>query len=182
MVEVILSAIRPVQLLAGKVLGIGLLGIGCRSPLIAGVGVGGGAPRSARSTCPQSTAEAVVLVIVYFLLGYLLYACAFAVSGAIVSRQEDVQSSSAPLSILLVAGYLVSIYGDRHARLDRSPSCSTFVPPLAPMVVPARAAQDALPLSELLLSIALMVAATAAPAVDGGADLRPRRSCGWARR
>ncbi|MET0731319.1 MAG: ABC transporter permease [Solirubrobacterales bacterium] len=156
-VEVILSAIRPVQLLAGKILGIGLLGIG-QVTLIAGVGVGV-ALAIGEIDLPASTAEAVVLVIVYFLLGYLMYAAAFAVSGAIVSRQEDVQSSSAPLSILLVAGYLVSI-----STIDKPDSAlavfSTFFPPLAPMVVPGRAAQDALPLWELLLSIALMVAAT----------------------
>ena len=48
-------------------------------------------------------------MLVYFLLGYLLYAAAFAVAGAMVSRQEDVQSAAAPLSIVLVAAYLVGI-------------------------------------------------------------------------
>jgi ABC-2 type transport system permease protein len=108
---------------------------------------------------PESTGEAIALVIVYFVLGYLLYAAAFAVSGAIVSRQEDVQSSSAPLSILLIAGYLVAI-----STIDSPESTiavvSTFVPPLAPMVVPGRAAQDALPLWELVVSIGLMIVAT----------------------
>ncbi len=157
-VEVVLAAIRPVQLLAGKILGIGLLGIG-QVALIAGVGVGV-ALAIGSLDLPATTAEAVVLVVLYFLLGYLLYAAAFAVSGAIVSRQEDVQSSSAPLSILLVAGYLVAI-----STIDSPDSTiavvSTFVPPLAPMVVPGRAAQDALPLWELAVSILLMVLATA---------------------
>jgi ABC-2 type transport system permease protein len=157
-VEVILAAIRPVQLLAGKVVGIGLLGI-CQITLIAGVGVGV-ALAVGSIDLPSSTAEAVVLVIVYFVLGYLLYAAAFAVAGAIVSTQEDVQSSSAPLSILLIAGYLVAI-----STIDSPDSTlavvATFVPPLAPMVVPGRAAQDALPLWELGVSIVLMVAATA---------------------
>ena len=157
-VEVVLAAIRPVQLLAGKILGIGLLGIG-QVALIAGVGVGV-ALAIGSLDLPATTAEAVLLVILYFLLGYLLYAAAFAVSGAIVSRQEDVQSSSAPLSILLVAGYLVAI-----STIDSPDSTiavvSTFVPPLAPMVVPGRAAQDALPLWELAVSIVLMVLATA---------------------
>ncbi len=155
-VEVVLSAIRPVQLLTGKVLGIGLLGL---LQVLAVTGVGLVIAIAIGSIdLPSSTAETAILVGVYFVLGYLVYACAFAVAGSIVSRQEDLQSSSAPLSILLVGGYLAGI-----ATLD-APDGSlaticTFLPPVAPMVVPGRAAQDALPAWELVVSIALMLAA-----------------------
>ncbi|MQA74766.1 MAG: ABC transporter permease subunit [Solirubrobacterales bacterium] len=156
-VEVILAAIRPVQLLTGKVLGIGLLGL-CQVTLIAVAGIAT-ALITGSVDLPDSTAGAAVLVVVYFLLGYLMYAAAFAVSGAIVSRQEDVQSASAPLTILLIAGYLVAI-----STIDSPDSTiaeiSTFFPPLAPMVVPGRAAQGALPAWELAVSIVLMLAAT----------------------
>ena len=158
-VEVILAAIRPVQLLAGKVLGIGLIGI-LQVTLIAGVGLGA-ALATNTIDLPSSTPEAAILVVVYFVFGYLLYASAFAVAGSIVSRQEDVQSSSAPLTIMLVAGYLVSI-----STIDSPDSglatFATFFPPLAPMVVPGRAAQDALPAWQLAISLILMVLATAA--------------------
>ena len=158
-VEVILSAIRPFQLLAGKVLGIGLLGL-LQVAVIAGVGVAVSLLNGAVEL-PQSTASTVALVAVYFILGYLLYACAFAAAGAIVSRQEDVNTATAPLSLLLVAGYLASFTAigtpDSTAAV-----VLTFVPPIAPMVVPARAAQDALPAAELIGSLALMVVAIAA--------------------
>lgn len=87
------------------------------------------------------------------------YACAFAVSGAIVSRQEDVQSSSAPLSILLIAAYFaaISVVGSPDSVLAQ---VCTFLPPVAPMVVPARAAQDALAGWELAVSLLLMAAMT----------------------
>lgn len=155
-VEVILSAIRPFHLLAGKVIGIGLLGIG-QVILIAGIGIGA-AFATGSIDLPSSTAETGVLVVVYFLLGYLLYAAAFAVSGAIVSRQEDVQNASAPLSIILVAGYLAGISVIESPDSTLAVIC-TLLPPVAPMVVPGRAAQDALPAGELVLSLVLMVVA-----------------------
>ncbi len=158
-VEVILSTIRPVHLLAGKVLGIGLLGLG-QLLVIVGAAVAAAVPTGALEL-PESTASTAVLVGVYFVLGYLVYACMYAISGAIVSSQEDVNSSSAPLTIVLIAGYLVSV-----SVADRPDSTlavvASFVPPLAPMIVPSRAAQDALPAGELALSLALMVLAAAA--------------------
>ena len=153
-VEVILSAIRPIQLLAGKVFGIGLLGIG-QVMLIAGVGIAA-ALATGSIEMPDSTAGTAVLVVVYFLLGYLMYAAAFAVTGAMVSRQEDVQSASAPLVILLIAGYLASISAIDDPSGTLAVVC-TFLPPVAPMVVPGRAAQDALPGWELAVSLIAMV-------------------------
>lgn len=157
-VEVILAAIRPIQLLTGKVIGIGLLGIGqILAIAVAGVGA---ALVAGSIELPDSTAGVVALVVIYFLLGYLLYAAAFAVSGAIVSRQEDVQSAAAPISIVLVAGYLLSISAIETPESTLAVVAS-LIPLTAPMIVPGRAAQDALPFGELVLSLVLMVLAAA---------------------
>ena len=156
-VELILSTIRPSQLLAGKVIGIGLLGL-LQLLVTAGVGVGA-ALASGQVDLPSSTPQTVALVLVYFILGYALYACAFAVAGAIVSRQEDVGSVTTPLTIVLVAGYLASfsITDDPSGTLA---TVCTFLPPIAPLVVPARAAVGGLPVGELIVSVVLMVAFT----------------------
>lgn len=157
-VEVILSAIKPVHLLAGKVAGIGLLSL-VQLLAIGLAGLAAAIPVGSLDI-PASTASTVILIAVYFILGYALYACAFAVTGSLVSRQEDVQSSSGPLTLVLIIAYLVAI-----SAADSPDSTlavvATFVPPLAPMIVPARAAQDALPLGELVISIALMLLAVA---------------------
>jgi ABC-2 type transport system permease protein len=156
-VEVILSAIRPVQLLAGKVIGIGLLGAG-QVLLIIVVGVAS-ALAIGTVDLPESTGETAALVAVCFVLGFALYACAFGVAGAIVSRQEDLQSTSAPLQLVLLAGYLV---GQSAAWSPESAvvTVAVFVPPLAPMVLPALGAQGELAAWELAVSIALMVGAS----------------------
>lgn len=103
----------------------------------------------------------VLLGLLFFVLGYALYACAFALAGAIVSRQEDVQSTTSPLLIALIAGYLGSLAVAEEPDGGLAVA-ATLLPPFAPLVVPVRAARDALPLWELLASTALMLVAIAA--------------------
>lgn len=155
-VEVILSAIRPVQLLAGKVLGVGLLGL-LQIGTIAAVGLAIALPSGAISL-PSSTAATIALVFVYFVLGYLFYGCAFAGTASLVSRQEDIQSTTAPLLVIAIASYIAT--NTALASPDGGlATIGTFLPPMAPMVVPGRAAQGALPAWELALSLLLMLAA-----------------------
>ncbi len=154
-VEVILSAIRPLELLGGKVLGVGLLGL-LQLALIAGAGLLIALP-SGTISLPESTPETLVLVLVYFILGYLFYGCLFAASASLVSRQEDAQSTTSPILILAIAGYIASTatLGNPSGALAQ---LGTYLPPLAPMVVPGRAAQGALPAWELALSLLIMIA------------------------
>jgi ABC-2 type transport system permease protein len=158
-VEVILSAIRPVQLLAGKLIGVGLLGL-LQIATIAAVGLAIAIPGGAISL-PHSTVETVALVLVYFVLGYVFYGGAFAAAASLVSRQEDTQSTTAPIMVILIGSYVAT-----NAALG-NPSgglavVGTFLPPMAPLVVPGRAAQGALPAGELAISLALMLASIVA--------------------
>jgi ABC-2 type transport system permease protein len=155
-IEVILSAVRPVSVLAGKVIGIGVMGL-LQLFVIGGTGIVA-ALITGQADLPSTTAKAAVAVAVFFLLGYALYSCAFAAAGAIVSRQEDIQSTTSPLLAVLVGGYLASI-----SALDKPTSTLaevlTYVPPVAPMIVPGRVAQDAISPGAFLLSVALMLIA-----------------------
>jgi len=157
--ELVLSAIRPVELLTGKVVGIGLLGL-VQLVAVSGIGLAA-ALGTGLVDLPATAASTAVLVVLFFVLGYAFYACAFAVAGAIVSRQEDVQSTTSPMLIALVSGYLAAISVIDKPESTLATVC-TFLPPVAPMIVPARAAQDALPAWELALSVVLMLAGTAA--------------------
>jgi ABC-2 type transport system permease protein len=157
-VEVILSAIRPVQLLAGKLIGVGILGL-LQIATIAAVGLAIAVPGGAISL-PHSTPETVALVLVYFVLGYVFYGGAFAAAASLVSRQEDAQSTTGPIMVILIGSYVAT-----NAALS-NPSgglavVGTFLPPMAPLVVPGRAAQGALPAGELIISLALMLASIA---------------------
>jgi len=155
-VEVILSAIRPVQLLAGKLIGVGVLGL-IQIAAIAAVGLAIAVPAGTISL-PSSTFETVVLVLLYFVLGYVFYGGLFAASASLVSRQEDTQSTTGPILIVLIASYLATnaALGNPSGGLA---TIGTFLPPMAPMVVPGRAAQGELPAGELVASLLLMLAA-----------------------
>lgn len=153
-IELLLSSIKARELLAGKVLGIGVVGV-LQIVLVGGVGLAV-ALGSGELDLPSSTATTAVLVAVYFVLGYLFYACAFAVAGSLVSRQEDAQSTTTPMMLLLVGSYIASFSVIESPRGTLA-TVLTLLPPFAPMTVPARAAQDALPAWELALSLVLMV-------------------------
>jgi ABC-2 type transport system permease protein len=154
--EVILSAVRPPALLAGKVIGIGLLGLGqlaavALTATIAAIAVG--------RHLPPSTPEAVGVIVLWFLLGYAFYCSAFAAAGAASSRQEEAPTVAGPLTVLILLGYLVSlsVLSNPDGALAR---ITPFVPPLAPLVMPVRILLGHTQLWELPASVAVMLAAT----------------------
>lgn len=136
-VEVLLSTLRPWQIFAGKLVGIGLLGMG---QMIVLIGVAAVALTVNGSLdVPTLPLDSVVALIGWFILGFLLYATLFGAAGSLVSRMEDAQNAAAPLSILAVVGYLFSFI----SLNDPSGTVSvigTFIPFTAPYVAPIRLA------------------------------------------
>ena len=106
-VEVLLATVRPIQLLGGKVLGIGLVALG-QATLIVGfaliVGRGGGLRPAAR----HGPAGAGVPVL-WLVLGYAFYCWVYAAAGSTAERQDQVQTLALPLSIPILVGYIFSI-------------------------------------------------------------------------
>ena len=101
-VELILSTVRPRHLLAGKVIGIGLLGL-AQLALVAGLAatlLAAGA-----FDAPAALGGSVALVVPWFALGFALYAVAFAAAGALASRQQDASTAGQPVTLTLVAAY-----------------------------------------------------------------------------
>ncbi len=158
-IEVLLSTICPSQLLRGKILGIGVLGL-CQLMLIAAVGL-----VTARATgllrFPSGAAAAVGAVLLWFVLGYFFYATLFAVAGAIVPRQEDLQASMTPLTVLVVASFFVGISAVRDPSTGLA-AVASVMPFSAPLVMPSRMLLGQLGLWQGLLSAGVTLAATAA--------------------
>jgi ABC-2 type transport system permease protein len=93
-VEILLSTARAGDLLAGKIIGIGLLGFAQLT--VTAIVVLGLALVTGVIDLPAGTLTAVLGVLFWFLIGYSLYSCVFAVSGALVSRMEELQNTTAP--------------------------------------------------------------------------------------
>lgn len=157
-VELLLATLKPWQLLAGKILGIGALGL-VQLLGMAALGVGAAAASGAVDL-PDSTGTAVLAVLPWFVLGYALYATLFALLAATVARQEDLQSATTPLNMLLMAAFFASFaaQSDPEGGVAR---VASLLPPSAPLVMPSRIVQDAAAGWEIALSAGLTVAAIA---------------------
>ena len=154
-VEVLLAAVRPVQLLAGKIFGIGLVGL-FQLAIIGVIGLAL-ATASGAITLPPDAAPTIGSVLLWFLLGYAFYSSLFAVAGAIVSRQEELQNTATPLNLLMVASFFVAFSTSVSGADSTLAKVSTFLPPVAPLVMPMRiAGGDAAPW-EIALSLAIML-------------------------
>lgn len=156
-VEVLMSALRPHQLMAGKVIGIGLLGIGQLLLIVITAAVAALAVDLV--DIPDVSAGLIGSLLMWFVLGFSFFSVAYAAAGALVSRLEEAQSVATPLTLVGVAGYFAAF-----AVIENPDGIvakvTTFIPPIAPFVVPIRQAQDAIAVWESVLSVALMLAAT----------------------
>jgi ABC-2 type transport system permease protein len=159
-VEVLLAAVRPVQLLAGKVIGLGLVGL---IQLVA-IGVVGLAVAIAVDaiSLPASAFPTIGWVLVWFLLGYGFYSSLFAVAGAIVSRQEELQNTAAPLNLLMVGSFLVAFMSAGSNPGSTLATVSSFLPPVAPLVMPVRIAAGEVPAWQVAASLGIMLVSIAA--------------------
>jgi ABC-2 type transport system permease protein len=162
-VEVLLAAVRPVQLLAGKVIGLGLVGL---IQLVA-IGVVGLAVAIAVDaiSVPASALGTIAWVVAWFLLGYGFYSSLFAVAGAIVSRQEELQNTAAPLNLLMVGAFLVAFMGAGSNPGSTLATVSSFLPPVAPLVMPVRIAAGEVAAWQVAASLGIMLVSTVAVVV-----------------
>jgi ABC-2 type transport system permease protein len=164
-VELLLSAIPARTLLAGKVLGIGLLGLGQLLLLaVAGLGVAAalGAVR-----LEATVVEPVLVVLAWFVLGYTAYACLMAAAAARVSRQEELQNATTPVSTLAIVSFLATFYvaNNPDAVLSRVLS---LVPPVSALTMPVRSARGDAAGWEVPVAVALMLALIAGLVVVAG--------------
>ena len=155
-VEVLLARIPARSLLAGKVAGIGLLGLAQfgLTALVAFV-----ATTMVDSVdLPSVSAGVLAWVVVWFVLGYALYAMVYGALGSLASRTEDAQSVSGPVIVVLMAGYFASFVAVGRPESGVARLASLF-PPTAPLAMPSRIAMGAVEWWEPILAVALTVAA-----------------------
>jgi ABC-2 type transport system permease protein len=148
--EVLLAIVRPQALLFGKVIGVGLIGmftIACAAlPILVKLAAGGSLPPGIASTLAGGAA--------FFLIGLALYLTTGGALGALVGRQEEAAAAVAPLSVMLIAFYLVG-QGGADSTLG---AILPYVPFAAPMVMPARIALGESSPLEVAASLAIGVA------------------------
>ena len=173
--ELMISAASPRQMLTGKVVGIGAAGltqyVAIAAPALILIAF---QDRIAAAVLGPSWAEGAPLVGlspallagygVFFLLGFVLFALIYAAMGSFVSRPDDLQTLSLPLSLVAMIGYLTAIVALGGAG-GGWVMVASFTPPFSPFVMLARLMVSAVEPWELVVSIGLLVAAIAVVAV-----------------
>nr|WP_225957861.1 ABC transporter permease [Amycolatopsis lexingtonensis] len=158
-VELLLASVRPWQLLLGKVIGIGLVGL--TQLVILGAAGLLAATATGVFTLSGFATGAVLWGLLWYLLGFLLYAMIYGALGSLVSRQEDTQSVVGPLNIILIVGFVAGFNLLLQDPSGTAAKVVSLIPLLSPILMPARISTGAAAGWEIVLSLALTLASVA---------------------
>ncbi|MBX3174014.1 MAG: ABC transporter permease [Gemmatimonadaceae bacterium] len=169
--EVIVSSVKPDTLLAGKVLGVGAVGLTQmlvwtasgivfweqRARIFSMMGV----QNFPQISFPNIDTLVLIALLLYFVLGYTFYASLFAAVGAMVSSQEEAQQAAQPVMMLLI----FSIIFVQPVMTNPTGSMATwlsFIPFSAPIIMPMRMTATPVSAAEIGLSLLGVAAACVA--------------------
>jgi ABC-2 type transport system permease protein len=155
-IEVVLSKVKPESILAGKILGIGLLGL---VQVLAMVGAVLVAVQmlGTEFEIPPIGMRVAFTSILWFILGYGFYSTMYAGLGATITRQEDMQGAAILPAILILPAYFIALISleTPDSTLAR---ITSLIPPTSPIVMPMRNAVTDVPITENLAAVAIIIA------------------------
>ena len=157
-IEILLSTVRPRELLFGKVVGVGLVGL-AQMVLLSAVALVA-VLKTQAITIPNVGVTAVAGGLLWFVLGFLFYALIFASGGSMVSRQEDLGAVTTPITMLIVGTYLAFFWVVANPDNPVAVGLSVL-PPFSPVLMPARMATGDAQVWQVLLAVVLSVASIA---------------------
>jgi ABC-2 type transport system permease protein len=166
--EVLVSSLSPFQLLLGKVVGVGSVGLvqlgiwagaafllaSQRSAIAAMLGANPDAV--AAIPIPDITLDLLVVFLLFFILGFFFYSAGYAAVGSSCSTMQEAQQAAMPFTLLILVGFFLMfrLVGDPNGQLARIMS---LVPPFAPFITPVRHSLSPLSAAEVVVSLAAMV-------------------------
>ena len=106
--------------------------------------------------------ELFAYMLIFFVLGFLIYAFLYGALGSTATKLEDINTSTMPLILLFVVAFIVSMMGMSSGNVDSMlmKVCS-FIPFTSPMAMFTRIAMSTVPMHEILLSIAILAVSSA---------------------
>lgn len=166
-VEILISAVTPFQLLAGKIVGVAAVAITqyviwiTAGSLLSAYGSAIAAAYSPGASIPSFHIPALVLaaVVVYFMLGYMLYASIYAAIGAAASNEQDAQQMQLPATLPIVMSFILFNVILRDANSTASVVLSE-IPFFSPILMLLRISVQTPPLWQIALSISLLILTT----------------------
>lgn len=170
-VEILLTSLKPWQLLGGKVIGLGVISLVNLVAMVA-VGLGVSAATGMLSDLPPGTASAAVSTVGWWLIAFALFGTLAGGVGSLVSRQEESGSVLTPLIMSLTVSYIGAIFL-LNAPTSTFAEILSLVPPFSAIAMPTRMAIADVPAWQIGLSAGLLALA-AAGALALGAQLYKR--------
>jgi ABC-2 type transport system permease protein len=171
--ELLISAATPRELLVGKVLGVGGAGLTQYGAIIVPAALVvlfqdriataflGPSPLGPEAPIEGLTLPILGAFLLFFILGFILYALLYAAAGSLVSRQEDVQQLALPLSLISMGSYIAAVAGLGSIGSGLTIVLS-YVPFSSPFVMLSRIMLGRVEPWEVLLSVAILVASSVA--------------------
>ncbi|MDO6656732.1 MULTISPECIES: ABC transporter permease [Bacillaceae] len=162
--EILISSVSPVKQMFGKILGIALLGLTQYAVIIAS---GYLFMQMQEDDLAESgflsflnfsnlSASLIIYAIVFFILGYLLYATILAMVGSLVSRAEEVQQMIMPVQFLIIIAFFIAMFG-LSTPSSTFVTISSFIPFFTPVVMFLRVGMLSIPFWEVAVSLALLI-------------------------
>ncbi|MYC87384.1 MAG: ABC transporter permease [Gemmatimonadales bacterium] len=164
-VEIMVSSLRPWELMLGKIVGVGAVGIAQMAvwalvfALAAVYGLTAGASTLAEAGIDLASIPVpwgtLVLMFFFLIFGYLLYAGMFAGAGATISNEHDAQQVMLPITMLIILPFIAT------QGVIQSPNAGwgvilSLVPFFSPLVMPARLFATSVPVWQWLVSLVLL--------------------------
>lgn len=156
-VELLLATVRPWQLMAGKVIGIGIVGL-VQVLAIVLAAVGGGLGFGLVDASALQVGPTALWALFWFALGYVTYAVAMAGLAALVSRQEDVGSAIGPVMTVLMVPYVIGVSIAPWDPGNPLVVWLSYIPFCSPMLMPMRIALGTVETWEIWMAVGLSVA------------------------
>ncbi|MBL7095669.1 ABC transporter permease, partial [candidate division KSB1 bacterium] len=154
------------QLMAGKVLGIGAVGltqyiiwatVAGLLTVYAGSLINMFSPGAETTAIPTIPISVLVYFVIFFVLGYILFATLYAALGAMVNSDQDAQQLQFPVIILIILAFFFAFHIIRNPTSGLSQIVS-MIPFFSPITMFTRISVQAPPFSEILLSIVILIA------------------------
>ena len=162
-VEVLLATVRPIQLLGGKVLGIGLVAMGQAAVIVVFALV---LAEAVGSDLLHGTAPLVLASeLVWLFLGYAFYCWVYAAAGSLAERQDQVQTLALPLSLPIIVGYVLALTTASTGNADLLFKVLAYLPPTAPFAMPVLVGLGDVAWWQFLASVLISIAGTVAMAL-----------------
>ncbi|MCR1991625.1 ABC transporter permease [Bacillus subtilis] len=172
--EILISSMPPIQQMFAKLLGIGFVGI---TQLAIIIGAGSLSLKLNQKSETASSvggflnltdvsATTVIYAVIFFLLGYFLYATLAAFLGSVVSRIEDVQQTITPMTLLVVAGFMIAMFG-LNAPDAGFITVTSFIPFFTPMIMFLRVGMLDIPFWQAAVGIGITLLTIVILAVIG---------------